>query len=362
MIELRKQRRELEAALSKAEEDDDEKAVEDLRKTLKKLTEDEIQIRMRISGLQYAEAEKASEKRRQQQEEDERKRKPLRDAAADLDKNRIRAGEIPDSKAMDAIGFGLTDWQKDASAAMKGAGMDGLGAMATAAMRLQELDLKNIVAPLSEAEKAQMAWKDSIKQTTAEIETLGGSTMQGLASSVAGAFRPMLTHSTSYTRAMRAAGKEIENTSDLSGPAFAAMAQNALAGLAVEAAQRAIFYTAEGFSMLFTNPAGASTKFVAAGLMAGIAGGAGGGAYAIGQNRGMTAAERQSVEDQKKMNEKPLDDGGGSFSSGRSGDGSIVRETRIVFLPPLMTEAEAAQWVTRAGATAARLDLARREA
>lgn len=106
----------------------------------------------------------------------------------------------------------------------------------------------------------------------------------------------------------------------------------------------------------------AEEKPVEAALYATAAAYAGGGAAvlhsqaaAMTQGRGFTAAENDQLSGLRGGS------GGGSFSSGRSGGESIVRETRIVFLPPLMTEAEAAQWVTRAGTVAERLDLARRE-
>lgn len=201
------------------------------------------------------------------------------------------------------------------------------------------------------------------KGTAAEVWAEGwvaaadvsGSAMRGMASDVVGAFRPMLTQSLAYSRAMRAVGGEIENASDLSGPAFAAMAQNALAGLAVESAQRALFYTFEGIAMAASMNPGAAGKFAAAAGMAALAGAAGGGAYAIGQNRGMTAAERAQVEGQRESGSGSS--GGGSFSSGTQGGTTTVRETVYVFAPPNMTRAEAAVFAARANEDVRRLNL-----
>ncbi len=189
---------------------------------------------------------------------------------------------------------------------------------------------------------------------SAAADTVGDS-MRGMAQDVVGAFRPMLTQSAAYSRAMRAAGKSVEDASDLSGPAFAAMAQNALAGLAIEAATRALFYTAEGIADVLVpgKQPMAANKFAAAAIMMGIAGTAGAGAYAIGQNRGMTAAERAQVDS---------DSGGGSGganSGAPRGDGGggerVVRETVFIVGGAGFTEAELARAAARSLRSAERL-------
>lgn len=105
----------------------------------------------------------------------------------------------------------------------------------------------------------------------------------------------------------------------------------------------------------------AEQNYVAAALYATAAAAAGGGAAVLHsqaasmtQGRGFTAAENDQLSGLQGG-------GGGSFSSGRSGGTTTVKETRIVFLPALMTEAEAAMYHVRADAAATRLDMFTRE-
>ncbi len=123
--------------------------------------------------------------------------------------------------------------------------------------------------------------------------------MMDLASSALGAFRPILTQSAAYNRAMKEAGGATKASADLSAAAFAAMTQDFLANLALQAASKAIFEVAEGYAAL-ANPltaALAPMHFTAATNYGIVAGVVAVGAATIGATRGMTAAERASVAD-----------------------------------------------------------------
>lgn len=153
------------------------------------------------------------------------------------------------------------------------------------------------------------------------------------ARSVAGAFQPILTQSAAYSRAMKAAGVANKNAADLSAAAFAAMAQNALASMATEAAGRALFNLALGLSMSAMGNPKAAEAFAAAAEFGIVAGMGAAGAMVIGATRGMTSAERQSVEDQKKQQEQQQQQGGGAreYYSGSSSGGTVtVKETVFI--------------------------------
>ena len=96
--------------------------------------------------------------------------------------------------------------------------------------------------------------------------------------------------------AMRAAGKATSDSADLSLAAFSAIAQNAMASMATEAAGRALFETAAGFaSWAWYDWNAAKNHFTSAAIYGSVAAIGGAGALAIGATRGMTAAEKASA-------------------------------------------------------------------
>ena len=211
--------------------------------------------------------------------------------------------------------------------------------------------------------RAELMAIEAMDRSLGQVGSVLQSAGSAMAADFVGAFRPMLTQTASFRAAMRAAGGAVEDTADLSGAAFAAMAQNALASLAIESAQRAIFETAYGIAAAATGNPAAAGHFAAAALFAGVAGAAGGVAGHIGANRGMTSAEQAQVKAQQEATDKANagGSGGGSFSSGTTGGTTTIRETVLVIGHPYMTRAEVAQVAARTIEDARRLDMLRRE-
>jgi len=195
---------------------------------------------------------------------------------------------------------------------------------------------------------AMEKWKTAIGEVQGALESAG----REMANSFAQSFSPMLTQAASFTDAMEEAGGAAETMGDTSGAAYAKMAQDALAALAVEAASRAIFEGAMALASLAVDNYKAAAQHGAAaaafGVVAGVAGGA---AYAIGQNRGMTASEKQQVEAARNANQSSL----GSSSITGSDSEITKRETVYVIAPGGFTEAEIARVTARSIAAAERL-------
>lgn len=106
-----------------------------------------------------------------------------------------------------------------------------------------------------------------------------------------------LRTSRAYEQAMREAGATTQSASDLSAAAIAAMVQDTLASFAEQSAVEALIETARGFAALARNDGkGASQHFTSAGMFVAAAAAAGLAAHVIGQTRGMTGAERASVD------------------------------------------------------------------
>jgi hypothetical protein len=328
LIQMRKSEAEMQSALAQAIADDDEERTDKIREDLKRLENDRIQITYRIAGLRAAEAEAAAKVRKAERET----------AAKKEAKSSLTLEDV--FSAHDA----LTDLYKSMGALRDSlwAGMSADVPMPTPA----EWDA--MAAATERAAFAAQTWEDAWSNAAASVE----SSLQGLAGSFAQSFSPMLTQSASFTEAMQEAGGAAETMGDTSGAAYAKMAQDALAALAVEAASRAIFEGAMALASLAVDNYKAAAQHGAAaaafGVVAGVAGGA---AYAIGQNRGMTASEKQQVEAARNANQTSL----GSSSLTGSDSEIIKRETVYVIAPGGFTEAEVARVTARSIAAAERL-------
>ena len=180
-------------------------------------------------------------------------------------------------------------------------------------------------------ESFMMEWTDRRHQETlaaieaerqAFLASMPMDALRGFSSSVASAFGPMLSTSAAYTRAMRAAGKATSDSADLSLAAFSAIAQNAMASMATEAAGRALFETAAGFaSWAWYDWNAAKNHFTSAAIYGSVAAIGGAGALAIGATRGMTAAEKASVAEASGQGTGGASVGGAREFGGGAGSG-----------------------------------------
>lgn len=145
------------------------------------------------------------------------------------------------------------------------------------------------------------AFAEATRRAQEDLIALGTQGMSHFSQSVSGEFGKIFRSSRSYEKAMRAAGGATQAAADLSGAAFAAFAQNALAAVAQEASGRAIFETAMGLGALARSMWDPSAKaeallhFQSAAAFAAVGAAVGAGAYGIGQVRGMTKAEKADV-------------------------------------------------------------------
>ncbi len=216
-------------------------------------------------------------------------------------------------------------------------------------------------------EQRERAQKEFLRTATSGWQTFS--------QSVATELGKVMRHSSAYEKAMRAQGKAVQNTADLSAAAFASMAQDALASIAEQAVVKALWELAEGTAMLALSYAGApmegsaAAHFEAAAMYGAMAGIAGGASYAIGSSRGMTRQEREDVSaaEQERLNAMETSKGTQSTETGTTRadqvDGKTVRETRIVVYAgdPFETAAERAAKAARVLDLMDELDL-RREA
>lgn len=152
-----------------------------------------------------------------------------------------------------------------------------------------------------------------------------------MSSQVVQAFGHMIRQSARYEEAIKAAGDAQAETAEESDAAMAAQVQSVLAGIAEMAATRALFELAEGTAIeaaaLMGNPiAGASSAlhFASAAMFAAIAAGTGAGAYAIGQNRGLTHAENQQLKDAQERRDQEAKR---TLESGSGGSGNYDPKT-----------------------------------
>jgi hypothetical protein len=160
-----------------------------------------------------------------------------------------------------------------------------------------------------------------------------------------------------------ATGATVEGA-DLSAAAFAKIAQEALASLAQRSIVEALFYTAVGFGHLATGNPKAAEAFIAAATFAATAAAAGTAAYAIGQTRGTTRAERTEIDAARETEEErrlsaesssgAREVGGASFAAGTP----VIHERVIIYVgDPFMTPAENAAAIARRMDLVERLDL-----
>lgn len=258
-----------------------------------------------------------------------------------------------------------------------------------ASWKLQEEEAKRIVADeqaTNEASRKDMAERlrlqyeeaqaeialakqtaDQKKQIQEEYQQFMRSSFVDLAVSALNSFKPLLTSSAAYDKAMRAAGGAAQSTSDLSISAFAAMTQNFLANLAMQAGAKAIFELAEGYAAAAVPGMQASAKlhFVAAGQYGIVAGVAATGAAIIGATRGMTKAESQAVADFEASQTAGVGgtSTGSRIGSGSSGGTTTVRETVfVVTADTFESPAETARRAARVIDLAKQLDLMKRSA
>lgn len=194
-----------------------------------------------------------------------------------------------------------------------------------------------------------------------EFASFAQDAARGLAQDFMSQFRPVLTTSAAYERAMKAQGKASQSSADLSAAAFAAMTQNALASVSTQAAVKALWEVAEGIAAYARyDPASGSLHMQSAAQYAIVAGVAGVAAYGIGQTRGMTRAERDSLAGMESSASTGARSGGSS-AVGSGGTQTITKtETVFVIGDPFESPAETARRAARAMELARRLDLVRR--
>jgi hypothetical protein len=355
LIELRKQRAELDRQLAEAEAADDEDRAKRLREDIAKLTNDEIQIRLRIPGLIAQESEARAQASKRDAETKDAALEKERKAAEALAKDKA---DFETKMANAVFEREYENWEK-----LYAKVLADIDEAERRAKEIQEEIGEPDPDDLDEAlggggkkgkdknETAERIYE--VKDAVEDLKKTGESFAGSFSASMALAFRPTLTSSKAFSAAMEEAGGAAQSTADLSSAAFAAIAQEALANLAMEAGSRAIFETAMGLATAATGNPAAAGHFAAAAMFAGVAGAAGGGAYAIGQNRGMTAAEKQQVENQRDS--QSSGGGGSSFTSSGAGGTITKRETVIYIGNPLLSDAENARIAARTIGLANRL-------
>jgi hypothetical protein len=206
-----------------------------------------------------------------------------------------------------------------------------------------------------EMEASQKAFDDFMQKSYVDFAT-----------GALNAFKPVLTYSAAYSKAMKAAGKDTAANADLSASAFAAMTQEFLANLAMQAGAKAIFEIAEGYVDLGTPGMQmfAPAHFTAAANYGIVAGLAGAGAMVIGATRGLTKAEQAQVSGGSSSSGSVSGISGGAREYGSSGSSSgktvTVRETVFVIGDPFESPAETARRAARTMDLAKRLDMQRR--
>ncbi len=226
----------------------------------------------------------------------------------------------------------------------------------------------------------EKALQEELRRET-QIRNLAASAYRNFAQSVGASYGQALRSSAAYERAMKAQGKAIQDSSLLSAAAIAAFAQDAVAGIAQEAMVEALWNLGKGFAALGLAALGhsgagaaAAAHFTAAAKYGAIAAIAGATAMAIGQHRGMTAAERASLPETGGGGEGTSGGGGSAgtaaplpraydpLAGGGGGGGTVVvRETVIVIGDPFETPAETARRAARRLELARDLDMLRRE-
>ncbi len=213
-----------------------------------------------------------------------------------------------------------------------------------------------ILAIVAEMERKRQAIQ---QQAWNEMRQMGANAYRSFATAAVGQLGLVINSSRAYENAMRASGATTAKTADLSAAAFAAMAQSAIAALAEQALVEAAMEGARAIAAAARyDYASAAEHGYAAAAFAAVALVAGGGAYLIGQTRGMTAAERADVEAARQAQA-----GSGSSSGprevGAEGGSRVTntRETIIVIGDPFETPQETARRAARRIAEAKRLDM-----
>jgi len=365
IMEMEKQLRAAEAAFAKKDNDASKKAVEELRKKIG-------EARVELVGLQAAflaaETKAFNEqKQKEKKDRDEKTKREAEDLAKvlaqvrlDIERNAQRTLEDFTKASNKVAADDLRARMSQAARELETMFQDSMGFSEPGAVNLPKY---------TEAEVAQARYELAVlasnKRIQKSFEDMGDSALRGFAGDVAGAFGQAIRGSAAYERAMRASGKASEASADLSAAAFAAFTQNAIASVAERAAAEAIYEGAMGLAALarsFWDPtagAEAGMHFAAAGQFAAVAAIAGGAASAIGNTRGMTRAERQSVD--------AANAGGSSSTTGAAGGGGAgtttqagtthTREVIVVIGDPFETPAETARRAARRLGLAAELNM-----
>jgi hypothetical protein len=280
-------------------------------------------------------------------------------AAAALAATEARAG---DAAAVARVNAELAE---EVRAANERAAMRQVEEDAKERARQKEIDHESFLMKwMEDRHLATLAAYEAQRQALENSLQMGA--VRQFTQSVANAFTPVLTRSAAYNRAMKAAGVATQDMADFSAAAFAAMAQNALASMATEAAGRALFNLGLGLSMSAMGNPKAAEAYAAAAEFAIVAGMGGAGALAIGATRGTTKAERASVEAAAAGQDGAVgttggarEFGGGSTSS--TGGTVTIRETVfIVAGSEFESPAETARRAARTLELVKRLDLERR--
>lgn len=180
-----------------------------------------------------------------------------------------------------------------------------------------------------------------------ELRDFGANAGRQALNILGGAMERQLLTSRRYEAALRAVGGAEKESAQERRNAVYAELQAVLAGLAKEAAVRALWEGAQAIASLAVYNFDAAAKHgAAAAAFAGVAAVAGAGAGAIGNNRGMTAQERQSVasaaESRANSTSSSARDAGNAATAERT-----TREVVIVIGDPFETPQETARRAAR---------------
>jgi hypothetical protein len=169
-----------------------------------------------------------------------------------------------------------------------------------------------------------------------------------LANSLGQAYGDALRSTKAFEEAQRASGQAAKTSGELTSAAVAKWVQDTLAGIAQTAAVKALFEVAESIADFATgNVPGGVAHAAAAAKFGAVAGVAGGIAYAVGQNRGLTSEEQSQVGGGSSASAGGATSGG-ARSAGGGGSQQVVKQ--IVLLPssPFFTQGEAMAHAKRA--------------
>lgn len=367
LMEMEKELAALQAEAAKKPSDELSKGLEEIQKKITAAKVEITTLGFGVEGAGVLDFNKESQDQRDRHEQAVRQAQETMAALADkvAAENLARA----DKNAKDLAALGKAS--NEASWKLQEEEAKRIVAEEQATNEASRLDMAERLRLQYEAAQAEIVLAkqtaDQKKQIQEEYQQFMRSSFVDLAVSALNSFKPLLTSSAAYDKAMRAAGGAAQSTSDLSISAFAAMTQNFLANLAMQAGAKAIFELAEGYAAAAVPgmQASAALHFAAAGQYGIVAGVAATGAAVIGATRGMTKAESQAVADFEASQTAGVGgtSTGSRLGSGSSGGTTTVRETVfVVTADTFESPAETARRAARVIDLAKQLDLMKRSA